>query len=338
MKKCTHILYFLNGSIGDFLMVLFLMENIHHNDPSLNLHILTPRNLSLFQELGATYPYVKIHRADRKNVGTIMRLFLKEKNCCITPPTPGRLPLSTKLMSRMLSWRGALIGFNDTSRVNGFLYTQRLTHDYSRLYYEVLLDILAVFGFTRKIPVPRLHFNDAPEALKKWHVEPQKYIMLHPFGSASSRSILGEELRQLVECVQAISPDSTIIISGDTKNRTEIPPSVSSSVRVIAGESSFTELATLLEHCRLYIGVDTGVTHLAGVLHVQSLVIAHTGTSNWLPYYNDRATILYHVANDPSEIYEGRAYLESKRIDRPHYLERVPAVAIETALKKLLVT
>ena len=82
----------------------------------------------------------------------------------------------------------------------------------------------------------------------------------------------------------------------------------------------------------MYIGVDTGITHLASVLGKKSLVIAEQGAPHWLPYYNDNAVIVYKVLGDESGVFEGREYLESKRTSSARYLDRVPMETIKKAI------
>jgi len=52
------------------------------------------------------------------------------------------------------------------------------------------------------------------------------------------------------------------------------------------------EVAWLVGHAALYIGVDTGITHLAGVLGQKSIVISHFGDPTWIPTYNPNVRAL----------------------------------------------
>ncbi len=337
MRTHDTILYFLNGSIGDFLMVLFLMENIHANDPSLSLFIVTPRNYELFQELADSYPYIHILHAHRGNALSVLARFGGRRNCCIIPPTPGHNPLSTKLVARALSLRGSLIGFDDGYRINAFLYSHRIRYDFIKPYYESLLDVLAPLGFVRKKETITFAIERVPSVFVTWDVSPGKYVVLHPFGSSPARSIEGDELVALVRCIQKSAPESAILISGNNADRARVPKEIEGDVTLLAGRASMSELATLLERCGMYIGVDTSVTHLASLLRVRSLVIAHTGSSpNWLPYYNENATIIYQVAGDTSGITEGHTHLEDQRKGRVRYLDRLPEEVVEEYVTRIL--
>src|SRR3989344_4610566 len=102
-----NVLYFLNGSIGDFLMALFLMENIHMspNGGDTRLFVVTPRNKKLFQALARAYPYVNLIEASRSTPYglAVLARFIFTKNIVMLPPTPGTLPLRAKIIAKILS-------------------------------------------------------------------------------------------------------------------------------------------------------------------------------------------------------------------------------------------
>jgi ADP-heptose:LPS heptosyltransferase len=52
------------------------------------------------------------------------------------------------------------------------------------------------------------------------------------------------------------------------------------------------EVAGVIDGAALYIGVDTGITHLAGVLQQKSIIISHFGDPAWIPTYNPNARAL----------------------------------------------
>ncbi|MBX9906621.1 hypothetical protein K2X96_01835 [Patescibacteria group bacterium] len=336
MNTNTNILYFLNGAIGDFLMVLFLMENIHKNNTGHRLYIITPRNVDFFKALLGAYPYIEVLEGNRNTVTTLALKFFLKRNICITPPTPGSLPLATKVIARLLSLRGSLIGFDDGRVINRALYTHLIPFNIDKLYCELILDILLPLGFQKKQDTPYLVHTPMPDVLKRLGLKKSEYIILHPFASSPIRSILGEELVALVDYIQRSAPHMRIVLSGSKQDTLQIPESLFQKTCVIAGDVSVPELATLIDSSKLYVGVDTGITHLASVLKAPSLVVAHNGASNWLPYYNENSIVIYQIKDDNSDVHDGRKYLESKREGRTRYLDRVPMDVIKKHLHSLL--
>ena len=314
-SRFRRIIYFHNGSLGDFLMTLHLCENIYAANPKLDIVVLVPRNEVVCRQLVQRYPFVEVIYANKKNIRALISL-LRQGNCCITPPTPGRIPLSTKIAAKALSLiKGAMIGFEDSSPFNRFLYTKILPYDIRRLYFETLEDVAKTLNIPITYPTLSFHYTPTPSILTELNLQKNNYLVFHPFGSSSERSFSRSDLKNLVQKLRTAFPTLVIVISGSEKDEeryrgvlTELTEK--SSVALMTGVIRAKELATLLSYAKLFIGVDTGVTHLASILGTKSIVIAHKASPpNWLPYYNAKASILYHIQNDPNKIYEGRDYL-----------------------------
>jgi heptosyltransferase-3 len=67
-------------------------------------------------------------------------------------------------------------------------------------------------------------------------------------------------------------------VLGDREARTgaeELSRRAPGKVRVVAGELSLRESAALMAELDLYVGVDTGPTHIAGALEVPMIGIYH---------------------------------------------------------------
>ena len=297
--KQKNIIYLLNGSIGDFLMVLVLMKEIHNIDNTFSLYISTPRGKKTFQDLACEYPYVTL--IDQKPLSFLRFIF--RKNYIITPPTPGRNPLHIKVLSKVLSLRGKSVGFDDGYIYNKLFFSCLIPFNPKVLFVELLFKILPEIGLPSNIPNTRLSFE------KKSVTEKSPYIILHPFGSSDGRSIFGKKLEEIILCITELFPDHRVLVSGSKDDVLKVEGvKFPSSVEIIAGKYSLVEMAEVLSRADMYIGVDTGITHLASVLGKKSLVIAEQGAPHWLPYYNDNAVIVYKVLGDESGVFEGREY------------------------------
>jgi len=337
MRQYDNLLYFVNGSIGDFLMGLQFLENVHLNDPSLRLYVVTPRDVALFREFLESYPHIQVLEAHRNGVWSLFRSFVLQKNYCVIPFVPKHRSLAMKIVGRICAWRGMLVGFDDGAWVNAYIYTTCVRFDYTIPFVESLLAVLGILSFEKKKTTPTFLFVPQLAVFARYGVRPHDYVVLHPCGSADVKSILGDELVALVKDIRLHSPHLSVIISGSAMDRAKLPQAVFEDAQVLAGEVNIPELATLLTECRLYIGVDTGVSHLASILGVRSLVVAHTGSSpHWLPYYNESATIIFQVIDDASGVHEGREYLEKVRAGRMRYFGRVPEEVVRTSAKTLL--
>jgi len=159
---------------------------------------------------------------------------------------------------------------------------------------------------------------------------------LHPFGAVEKRSILGDDLKRLLLFVLEHEPGLSIVITGsgdDRKKIGELVGSISSDrVCNVSGAATMEEITSLIFYSKLYVGVDTGITHLASFLGKKSLVIAHNGTPNWLPYYNPLSRILYKIEGCTHSGTEGRDHLEKCRDKKVFPLTRVRESVIKDAI------
>ena len=342
-NKWNSFVLFHNGSIGDFLMALHFMENIHLNVSSSKLIIAVPRNAKLCQGLAEGYPYIGVLEVNKRPAPLKLLSLLRAKTCVITPATPGHLPLFTKLYARLVAIApgSLLVGFDDKKLFNRFFYDLLVPFSTDKLYYQMLESLITALGFSIKIETPILKLSSEVSSegvLENLGLSSEGYIVLHPFGSSSNRSILGGELIWLIDEIARLVPDSMVVISGSVSDRENIPKELEGrkNIRIITGDLTMQELALVIVSSKFLIGVDTGITHLACVLHHPVLAIAHNGAAHWLPYYNEKATILYAVRDDVSGVYEGQEHLQRMRQGRTYYLTRVPQEVIGQYFRKVL--
>ena len=84
-------------------------------------------------------------------------------------------------------------------------------------------------------------------------------------------------------------PQKKIVLSGSREEAVSLKKYIdvdTQRVICVAGKATVTELICMLKENFLYVGNDTGITHLACMLGVRSIVFAHAGTTKmWLPIY-----------------------------------------------------
>ena len=101
-------------------------------------------------------------------------------------------------------------------------------------------------------------------------------------------------------------------------------------------ECSAQEIATLIQSAEVYLGIDTGITHLACFLRARVIVAAHSGSAaNWLPFYCPSATVLYRLEEETA-VYQSREYLHAQRRGRIKPLGTVPTHAICEVLDRFV--
>ncbi|MBU1046188.1 hypothetical protein KKH36_00180 [Patescibacteria group bacterium] len=345
-NKYKNLIFFQNGSIGDFLMTIFLLENIHLNDPVLKLFVVVPKNEKLLIQFLEKYPYINIILANRKSFIGLLRIvtlikFSFSKNLVITAPTPGKLSLYIKIIARKISlFRGSkLIGFNDRRRINKFIYSELFEYDTKIIYPEFLKMFIKNLGFKIKKEKPSFNYSKDKGILEKNNLEKNKYIVFHTQGSSLGRSLVEKEIIDIIKKIKELYPTLKIVLTGGSfdENILKNVLSVFNKDVLTMINKKISELSTIIDESIFFIGVDTGTTHIASFLGKKSLVITHPATTpNWISYYNSNAKTLYSVKGCKHNIHEGREHLEKCRGKVLRCLEKVPLSIIEESLKDLL--
>lgn len=219
-----NLFYFNSGAIGEFLMTLFFMENIHLNNPMINLYIIVLRNKNLLQELSARYNYINIIEVNKKNFICKLISFLKfyfDINYFITQPTSGKIPLAVKMIGRSLALRrrSILIGFDDGAKINKYLYTKIIRFNSSIPFFETMKELVRILGFRPEKSLPDYRYDVSKKILRKYDLEENKYIVLHPFAFNPRRSLPSERWRDIINYLASEYENLKIIISGSNQDR-----------------------------------------------------------------------------------------------------------------------
>ncbi len=334
-------LLFQNGGIGDFLMALFLAEELHTQAGAERVYIQLHRRAWFLSEFAAGYPYVSVMEATAKNPFTFGPL-LRLRGTGVTiimPPTIGSFPIRVKLFVWLLSklMGGELIGFQDNGPFCG-LYSKTLPYKLDQDFAESMRDVVRALGFTPSGRPPRLHITPARSILSRLGLLAGKYIVVHPRGASERRQLTVREVTELVQHLLELRPEGRIFVSGAEHERDEIEYIVATlgNRRVVSAiGASVAELAALIEGAELFVGMDTGITHLACFLGKRALVIAKNATANWLPYYSKNATVIYRFEEE-EQSHTSEAYMRENQNGRLRPFKDVPVSDISAELARML--
>lgn len=110
-----------------------------------------------------------------------------------------------------------------------------------------------------------------------------------------------ENFESLIECIQMVHPEALFLILGDAQAATLAAPLAArfpGAVEVVAGTQSLRASAALMSLLDLYVGVDTGPTHIAGALGIPMLAMYHHlyPGRNLAPLQNTVCHIVEHPA------------------------------------------
>lgn len=298
MKNNRRFLTVLFGPIGDALMALALFDDVLTLAPESTLLILTRRNVQIIRDLARVYPQIEICEIP---VGIRALPFfltlLTRRWILLTLGVSGVYSLRLKMFFLALTLipGNRTIGFND--RLPGerkwlplqvviqFDGTQYIIDNFRRL-------LPYIFGKEKTAVI----FGRAPRVqLKavlphKFPFAPRQYIATNLFSVSSHRSRPQHQWKTLLPKIAAQYPDLPLVIMGgpdDALLAKELASLVPGAVALPG--LPLLEAAGVINGAALYIGVDTGITHLAGVLQQKSLVLSHYSFPTWLPTYNPNA-------------------------------------------------
>jgi ADP-heptose:LPS heptosyltransferase len=339
MPKPDNVLFFHSGSIGDFLMYLHLAQILHKANPHVRVKVVMPRNAAFLQGLLGSYPYVTLVAVSKRMPWRLLGLFADTKHLAVVlHPTIGRMPLRIKVLGWLLTRRpgSVLVGFQDKGPLCSF-YTHTLSYSLVPLYHETLHRVATTLGVDAGAAVPGLLWRADPRVYASFNVEPQKYIVVHPGSSSRACSFSVDTAVAVVDSVSRIAPGVPVLLSGGAADK-ELLAQVAKRCRaVVCLGLSVGEVATLVAGARLYIGVDTGISHLASFLGTPAIVAAHENTTpNWLPWYAPHTTVLFRLKN-AAHASSDRSLICAEDCGRVHPFGPVSAEDIVACLPRLLI-
>ncbi|MFZ1075523.1 MAG: glycosyltransferase family 9 protein [Minisyncoccia bacterium] len=323
MRRYRSLCYFNSGAIGEFLMMLYFADLLERSAKTLGVEvpqvdIVVQRNAALVRELAACYPNVRIIELSRKSIfrtilqarrGSLPRMF-------ITQQTFGKIPLPIKCIARLsaLGPGRYLGGFDDHMPVNRFLYNERWEFDTARLFPETMHWLAEHIGYPTNYVAPRLKWPEQPFPESK-----TRPIVLHVCAQGEKRSLPLARWKVLIAKLRGHYPKATFAFTGSGADREFIDAAIEGirDCENSAGKISITESIALLKSARLFIGVDTGITHLAAFLGCRGVVLGNNSNPCWSTKYcpsltwlaaDGRCTCLGNKKGDCTEYVDGKPY------------------------------
>lgn len=341
-KKFKTAILFQNGAIGDFLMSIFLAEMLQKSGVIDHITIVVPRNLNFLRGLIGAYPYISAIEVSRRGGWVQLLKIIRHPCLVILQPALGRIPLRVEILGWLISRScgSELIGFQDKSRVCKALYSKTLVYETDQLYSENIQNLVRGLGAPVLVQVPRLTLEPCLEHIKKCGLYQRRYMVFHPGSFVRKRSFTAPSVGEVITYVLDKNPAMHVVLSGSGEDRQwieQIKNGIQDRDRIMTAIGcSAQDIAALIRFADLYLGVDTGITHLACFLQARVIVAAHRGTAtDWLPFYCPTATVLYRLEEEEG-VHQSRVYLDVRRRGRVKPFGTVPVNAICTVLDECL--
>ena len=299
IKKKT-VLFFNNGQMGDLLVSSVIFENDELLNQSFNYYFLIKEEYSkiLKNYTGSiniiTYDYEKYRKSFFYKVK-----FIKNIN-----------NLRIKYYYNLCADRGVLTeefsSFVDAEiRIclnKGTNSLDKYLQKYFNKFYKVLLFDENINEYEKNFlvmkqcllmydnPTRTISINEKKIFKESKSIKP--YIAIAPFTSNMYRN---RGIERYKELIIKLSKEYDIILLGEKKDENKIKIS-NKSKRIInlIGKTTLNEAGKIIANCMLYIGNDSGLTHVA--FKLDKPIIALIGGGRWnrfFPYYNNTDNKLF---------------------------------------------
>jgi ADP-heptose:LPS heptosyltransferase len=285
--------------------------------------------------MAAAYPYVKV-----EPIGffTLIKLLVRSctnKTVFVVPPTFFDVPTRIAQLMWILKKLGStVIGFD--IRGNHPAWDITLPFNTKDLFYKNFITLLQRLGLPEEEEFKIDFVQDQSILLQL--TDP--YIVFAPFASTPSKTLPQDRWVELLRFLQNTYPQTEIVIIGAPGDEVQahnlVQISGHTAVKIMCGVP-FAQVAAIIAHGRIFIGVDSGLTHVASVGQVPVIAIENLKTVMWLPRYNPNAVILV----EPKDCLcqgdkTGECYREIDGIRYPRCLVDIPQDRIESVVRNMI--
>lgn len=313
------ILWLALGPIGDALMMAAFLGQALKADPTLQCTVLALRNERVIRDILAAYP-IEVIGVPSGPWGRVVILasILRRRWTAVVPPTFGTHARMVRVYASLLRLRPGttVVGFRDDVKYQP--YTRVLQYDFSALYIDNLRHMAPLLGFDVAQGV-------APQVELARHLDAPlpftglPYMVVHIFATSPRRTFPMRRWRLILENLSRDYPECALVLTGTKEEGALVGEAFAGIPNVYTTFGMpFLDLAALVRGAKLYVGADTGITHLAGVLRTPSVIVGNRSNPTWLPTYNPNAIVLSHAEHcicsgdkkrQCSVEVEGQAYL-----------------------------
>jgi ADP-heptose:LPS heptosyltransferase len=162
--------------------------------------------------------------------------------------------------------------------------------------YLSLVRALGLHAMTDALWFPlTAHDRDEYAALESEHgIEPKRLVLIHPGAQLPSRRWPAARFAAVADALSMYGWQIAITgTSSEAPITNTVLEAMSTPALHLAGATSLGGLAALVEHARLVVCNDTGISHVAAAMHTPSTVIASgSDTRRWAPLDHERHRVI----------------------------------------------
>ncbi len=285
-RSIQKVLTFRASSIGDALNAKYLLENIHVAYPKARCAIVVAGRGAMIRDLLAAYPWIEVVEANRKSFTSLCTLWsaFRGSDLIMIPAAKVGASFSfpSKIAARILARRYALLGFEDASGINTFIYDNvvPLRAQAPRLSEQ---DMLHAAKIPITVPHMRLMYLPQTAFLERLNLKPNSYIVVHLFAGSENRGPSQAKRQSFVDALACALPHTPLLLTGSKSERERIEElTLPEQARNIAGDISVQELAMLMAQSSCVVSIGSGPSHIATSLEVPVIVLVTCHGIPWV--------------------------------------------------------
>lgn len=335
MQTFTTLFILSYGAVGDFCIHLFFLDRAHRANPHARYIVLATRNAPLLREMAVEYPFVEVRQITLRNVLILFLSTCLKKKVFVMPPSFFPVPRFAIFLAKLLTlYRGTLAGF--TNKNSSLPLDITIEFNPTTLFYKNFSHMLVALGLPPDDSFT-LSFAQDTSVLASLS---KRYVAIAPFGSNVSKSLPPERWVALLEFLNKQYPEYAVALLGapqDAETAAAFVARAEHTNAVVLCGVSFAKVAAVIAHSTCFVGIDSGLTHVAGVMQVVTVAIENLKTVTWLPQYNPNVVILV----EPKDCLcrgdkTGECYREIDGIRYPRCMVDIPQPRIEKAITDIL--
>lgn len=336
---------------GDMLLTTPVINTLRAHYPDCEIDVL------LYKETEAILRYHPaisvIHAIDRTWKKQGIRYQLKQELALLKNIRARHFDLVINLADQ---WRSAAITLLSGAPVRiGFNYQKRQSFFWRKAHTSLVstenhgilhtveqnLSILAPLNIGITDRRASMHYSPDDESSRQRLLTERAvnggYIVIQPTSRWTYKCWDDAKMAQLIDALQPQGL-TVILTAGPDKKECDMIAHIQSlchnpQVISLAGELTLTQLAALIDHARLFIGVDSAPMHMAAALDTPCVALfGPTKLQHWRPW-SDNSTVIW--AGDFAEIPRPDA-IDTRT--RQRYLDAIPVDRVLDAARRYLST
>lgn len=294
-------MYLFGGAIGDALLGVHIGRTLAAAAPGESLTLISTRVNPFVRDLLSPLPfvsYIEMPKNSPRSWAALPRLAARPRHIAVCQPLVSHLPLWWSIILRAATVRR-------NSRTvycvaNGALSAAGMTVD--EISYNTDTD--AMFGLAPKIVtawgLPAAAMRPELDPLAYRAAPPPEitrpYLVLHFFGGIQNRTVLVAQARRVIEELSKKFSAYTLVLTCAKAEYAHAKQMAEGLKVQICCDLAAPAVVRLLADASAYVGVDTGITHIACHVGTPAVILGHAANLAWMPYYAQRAEILLEGA------------------------------------------